>query len=351
MSLPPLRSPLDLERLIEFEFVRATENAALQARKWLGRGEKELADAAACDAIYGVFDLLDICGEVVIGEGIKDNAPGIFVGEHLGTWKPGAPRFNIALDPIDGTTNVGKGMPNSIAVIAAAQVPDEVQSVMRNIPSFYSHKIAYGPAMVDALAKEESSCVLDWPLDKLLAFTAKALGKNLGDLVVVTMDRPRHKPIIEAVRAAGAGLRMISDGDITAAVAPSIPGSGVDLYIGMGGSPEAVLTAAALKCLGGDMQVRMWFQDEAHRSEIAAQVPAEDLTRVFRKDDLVIGDSALFCATGITDSSLLPGVKLTGHRAETHSILMRSRSGTVRHITAVHHLDKKVVPLRSEKKS
>lgn len=351
MSLPPLRSPLDLERLIEFEFVRATENAALQARKWLGRGEKELADAAACDAIYGVFDLLDICGEVVIGEGIKDNAPGIFVGEHLGTWKPGAPRFNIALDPIDGTTNVGKGMPNSIAVIAAAQVPDEVQSVMRNIPSFYSHKIAYGPAMVDALAKEGSPCVLDWPLDKLLAFTAKALGKNLGDLVVVTMDRPRHKPIVEAVRAAGAGLRMISDGDITAAVAPSIPGSGVDLYIGMGGSPEAVLTAAALKCLGGDMQVRMWFQDEAHRAEIAAQVPAEDLTRVFRKDDLVIGDSALFCATGITDSSLLPGVKLTGHRAETHSILMRSRSGTVRHITAVHHLDKKVVPLRSEKKS
>lgn len=350
MPLPPMRSTLDLERLIEFEFVRATENAALQARKWLGRGEKELADAAACDAIYGVFDILDIRGEVVIGEGIKDNAPGIFIGEHLGTWKPGSPKFNIALDPIDGTTNVGKGMPNSISVMAAAQVPEDASMTMRNIPSFYSHKIAYGPAMVDALAKEGTPCILDWSLDDLMDFTARALDKNLEDLVVVTMDRPRHKHIIDAVRSAGAGLRMISDGDITAAVSPSIPGSGVDLYIGMGGSPEAVLTAAGLKCLGGDMQTRMWFQNEEHRAEIAAQVPAADLTRVFRKDDLVIGDSALFCATGITDSSLLPGVKLTGHRAETHSILMRARSGTVRHITAVHHLDRKVIPLRSERR-
>lgn len=350
MPLPPLRSSLDLERLIEFEFVRATENAALQARKWLGRGEKELADAAACDAIYGVFDILDIRGEVVIGEGIKDNAPGIFVGEHLGTWKPGSPKFNIALDPIDGTTNVGKGMPNSISVMAAAQVPEDSPLTMLNIPSFYSHKIAYGPAMVDALAKEGTPCILDWSLDALMTFTAKALDKNLEDLVVVTMDRPRHKHIIEAVRSAGAGLRMISDGDITAAVAPSMPGSGVDLYIGMGGSPEAVLTAAALKCLGGDMQVRMWFQDEEHRAEIAAQVPPGDMTRVFRKDDLVIGDSALFCATGITDSTLLPGVKLTSHQAETHSILMRARSGTVRHIHAVHRLDRKVVPLRSERR-
>ncbi|MBL9114650.1 MAG: class II fructose-bisphosphatase [Verrucomicrobiaceae bacterium] len=348
MSLPPLRSTLDLERVIEFEFVRATENAALQARKWLGRGEKELADAAACDAIYGVFDLLDVCGEVVIGEGIKDNAPGIFVGEHLGTWKPGAPRFNIALDPIDGTTNVGKGMPNSIAVIAAAQVPEGAPSMMKNIPSFYSHKIAYGPAVVEALKTEISPVLLDWPLDKMLHFVAEALGKHIGDLVVMTMDRPRHKDIVDAVRNAGASLRMISDGDITAAVAPSWPNSGIDLYIGKGGSPEAVLTAAALKCLGGDMQVRMWFQDEAHRAEIAQQVDEAEMTRVFLKDDLVIGDSALFCATGITDSALLPGVKLTGHRAETHSILMRARSGTVRHITAVHQLDQKVIPLRGK---
>ena len=348
MSLPPLRSTLDLERLIEFEFVRATENAALMARKWLGKGEKELADAAACDAIYGVFDLLDLCGEVVIGEGIKDNAPGIFIGEHLGTWKPGAPRFSIALDPIDGTTNIGKGMPNAISVMAAAQVPEGQTSAMVNIPSFYSHKIAYGPAVVTLLEKLGNPCLLDWPVDEVLKLACTALDKNIGDLVVMTMDRPRHKPIIDTVRASGASLRMISDGDIAAAVAPSIPGSGIDLYIGYGGSPEAVLTAAALKCLGGDMQVRMWFQDEEHRKEIAAQVPADDLTRVYRKDDLVLGESALFCATGITDSALVPGVKLIGHRAETHSILMRARSGTVRHIHAVHHLDKKIINLRSE---
>jgi fructose-1,6-bisphosphatase II len=345
--LPPLRSTMDLERVIEFEFVRATENAALQARKWLGRGQKELADAAACDAIYGVFDLIDVCGEVVIGEGIKDNAPGIFVGERLGSWKQGSPRFNIALDPIDGTTNVGKGMPNSISVIAAAQVPRGAECVMRNIPSFYSHKIAYGPAMASALKDRGLPCILDWPVEEVLRFAAKALDKNLDDVVVMTMDRPRHAGIIQAVRAVGAELRMISDGDITAAVAPSMPDSGIDLYIGMGGSPEAVLTAAALKCLGGDMQVRMWFQDEKHKAEIAAEVNHEDLTKVFLKDDLITGDSALFCATGITDSALVPGVKIIGHRAETHSILMRARSGTVRHITAVHHLDRKVVNLRS----
>jgi fructose-1,6-bisphosphatase II len=166
-------------------------------------------------------------------------------------------------------------------------------------------------------------------------------------VVVMTMDRPRHGGIIQAVRTVGAELRMISDGDITAAVAPSMPDSGIDLYIGMGGSPEAVLTAAALKCLGGDMQVRMWFQDEKHKAEIAAEVNQEDLTRVFLKDDLIMGDSALFCATGITDSALVPGVKIIGHQAETHSILMRARSGTVRHITAVHHLDRKVINLRS----
>lgn len=347
-ALPPLRSPADLERLLEFEFVRATENAALNSIKWLGRGEKEKGDAAACDAIYGVFDILDIRGEVVIGEGIKDNAPGIFVGEKLGTWRDHSPRFNIALDPIDGTTNLAKGMPNSISVIAAAQVPDGVASVMRNLPSYYSHKIAYGPAVAEALKKAGQPCFLDMPLPEVVQFAAEALGKHVRDLVVMTMDRPRHADIIRTVRATGAGLRMISDGDITAAVAPALPTSGIDLYVGMGGSPEAVLAAAALKCLGGDMQVRMWFHDEAHRKEVAQQVSKEDLERVYHINDLVVGESSLFCATGISDSALLPGIKLIGHRAETHSILMRARSRTVRHIHAIHHLDHKMLPLRSE---
>jgi fructose-1,6-bisphosphatase II len=346
-ALPPLLSPLDLERILEFEFVRATENAALNAVHWLGRGEKEKADAAACDAIYGVFDILDIRGEVVIGEGIKDNSAGIFVGEKLGTWRPDSPRFNIALDPIDGTTNLAKGMPNSISVIAAAQVPDRVQSVMSHLPSHYSHKLAYGPAVAAALERDGNPCLLDWPLPQVLSFAARALDKHVRDLAVMTLDRPRHANIVQEIRAASAGLRMISDGDITAAVAPSLPGSGVDLYIGMGGSPEAVLAAAALKCLGGDMQVRMWFHEDSHRAEVAAKVPPEDLERVYRAGDLVVGESALFCATGISDSPLLQGIKFTGHRAETHSILMRARSRTVRHIHAIHDLDHKSTPLRS----
>jgi fructose-1,6-bisphosphatase II len=347
-ALPPLCSPQDLERVLEFEFVRVTENAALNAIHWLGRGEKEKGDAAACDAIYGVFDILDIRGEVVIGEGIKDNAPGIFVGEKLGTWKAASPRFNIALDPIDGTTNLSKGMPNSISVIAAAQVPEGTASVMRNLPSYYSQKIAYGPRVVEALRSAGDRCLLDLPLPEVLRLVAKALDKHMRDLVVMTLDRPRHADIIRAVRETGAGLRMISDGDITAAVAPSFPESSVDLYVGMGGSPEAVLAAAALKCLGGDMQVRMWFHEPAHRAEVARQVPPEDLERVFRVDELVVGESALFSVTGITQSAFLPGIKLTGRQAETHSILMRARSKTVRHIHAIHHLDQKIIPLRSQ---
>jgi fructose-1,6-bisphosphatase II len=185
------------------------------------------------------------------------------------------------------------------------------------------------------------------PLPEVLRLVAKALDKRVRDLVVMTLDRPRHADMIRTVREAGACLRMISDGDITAAVAPSLPGSGVDLYVGAGGSPEAVLTAAALKCLGGDMEVRMWFHTEEHRAEVQALVAVEDMQRVFRIDDLIVGQSALFCATGISDSALLPGIKVIGHRAETHSILTRARSKTVRHIHAVHNLDQKVVPLRS----
>ena len=348
-TLPPLRSPLDLERVLEFEFFRATENAALQAIHWLGRGEKEKADAAACAAIAGVFDILDIKGEVVIGEGIKDEAPGIFVGEQLGTWKDGAPRFDIAMDPIDGTTNIAKGLPNSISVIAAAQTPDGSPHAMRDLPSFYSHKIAYGPAVKQAV-NGRGCHLLDMPMSDVLELVADALGKRVRELVVCTMDRPRHDTIVRQVRESGAALRMISDGDITAAVAPSLPNSGVDLYIGMGGSPEGVLAAAALKCLGGDMQLRMWFDHERHADHfkhVSAQLSHEELTRISQVDDLVVGDSALFCATGISDSALLPGVKLIGHRAETHSILMRARSGTVRHITATHTLDKKMIPLRN----
>ncbi len=340
----------DPERTIEFEFVRATENAALNAMHWIGRGDKEAADAAACDAIYGVFDLVDIRGEVVIGEGIKDNAPGIFLGDRLGTWKEGSPRFDIALDPVDGTTNISKGMANSISVMSAVEVPSG-KSVMKNLPAFYTHKLSYGPKIDQAVrAAGLERTLIDKPIKEILELASKALGKRIAEIVVLILDRPRNKAFIDGVREAGASLRMVSDGDITAAVAPSLPDSGIDLYVGIGGTPEGILTATAVRALGGDIQLRMWFKDEdSRKAELdGAAFPAEDLDKVFNAEDIVPGDSAVFCATGITDSALLPGVKLIGRTAITHSILMRARSKTVRYIRAVHDLDHKTIHLRGE---
>ena len=337
----------DPERTIEFEFVRATENAALNVIHWLGRGEKELADAAACDAIYGVFDLVDIAGEVVIGEGIKDNAPGIFLGEQLGTWRPGSARFDIALDPVDGTTNTAQGLPNSISVMAASERQEGDEHVMKNLPTFYSTKMAYGPEVVRAIAAGMTPLALDDPMEVTLGRLAEALGKRIPELVVMTLNRPRHADIIAQVRKCGAALRLISDGDITAAVSPSLVDSGVDLFYGIGGSPEGILTAAALKALGGEMLLRMWPRDAAERAAVLREMSAEDLDRVWTIDELVRGKSAIFCATGISDSPLLPGVRIVGKKAITHSILMRAKSRTVRYIRAEHDLECKTIHLRS----
>ena len=346
-TFQPSLTIADPERTIEFEFVRATENAALNSLPWLGRGEKEKADAAACDAIYGVFDLVDIAGEVVIGEGIKDNAPGIFLGEQLGTWRPGSPRFDIALDPIDGTSNIANGSPNSISVMAASERRPGEGHALRNLPSFYAIKLAYGPAVVRAMEGGMEPLTLDAPLDQTFRLVADALGKRLTDLVVMTMNRPRHGDIIQQVRQSGAALRLITDGDITAAVSPSLEDTGVDLYYGIGGSPEGILTAAALKALGGDMLLQMWPRDDEERKRILSEIGEEELRRVFHSDDLVLGDSAIFCATGISDSPLIPGVKLMGKKAITTTILMRARSRTVRYIRAVHDLEHKTIHLRS----
>jgi fructose-1,6-bisphosphatase II len=338
---------MDPERTVEFEFVRATENAALNVLPWLGRGEKEKADAAACDAMNGVFELVDVSGEVVIGEGAKDNAPGLFLGDRLGSWKPGSPRFDVAVDPIDGTSNLANGLPNSISVMAASQRRPNGPPVLRSIPTFYSMKVAFGPDVVAATAGGMRPIGIDDPLESVLRRVAEALGKRVQELVVVMLNRPRHAAFIAEVRRIGAALRLIGDGDITAAVAPSLPGSGVDLYYGVGGSPEGVLTAAALKALGGGMLLRAWPRDDAERERLRGEGGDGELARVFGVDDLVQGESALFCATGISDSSLLPGVKLTGAKATTHSILMRARSRTIRYIQAVHDLRHKTIHLRS----
>src|ERR1044071_3386921 len=221
----------DIERIIEFDFVRATEAAALNALPWLGRGEKEKADAAACDAMRGMFDLMNICGEVVTGEWIKDDAPGIFKGEQLGKWLPGTPQFDIAVDPIDGTTNISKGAPNSISCIAAASPEAGVKVALRDVPSFYMSKLAYGPRVIEYMKKRGDSLHLEMPIAEMLAIVARAVNKRVQDVAVRMLDRPRHKEIVEQFRAAGASLRMIGDGDIAAAIAPSLPESDVDLYM------------------------------------------------------------------------------------------------------------------------
>jgi fructose-1,6-bisphosphatase II len=346
----PKQNYQDIERIIEFDFVRATEAAALNSLRWLGRGDKEAADAAACDAMRGMFDLMNICGEVVIGEGIKDEAPGIFKGEQLGTWMPGAPEFHIAIDPIDGTTNISKGAPNSISCIAAARPEEGVKVALRDVPSFYMSKLAYGPRVIDYMKKRGDSLDLEAPVAETLAIVARALEKRVQDVVVMMLDRPRHKEIVDTIRGAGASLRMIGDGDIAAAMAPALPESNVDLYMGIGGSPEAVLAAAGVKCLGGEMQCKMWPRDDNERKKLVEEGYEKDLDRIYFADDLADGEHIIFCATGISDSALLRGVRGQGMKVVTHSILMRAKSKTVRFIRAIHDLQTKTIRLRSDER-
>lgn len=347
----PLEHYLDVERTVQFDFVRATENAALNAIQWLGRGEKELADAAACDAIRGMFDLMDICGEVVIGEGIKDNAPGIFKGEQLGTWVPGSVRYELALDPIDGTTNIAKGAPNSIACIAAAHPAEGAASSLKDVPSFYMMKLAYGPEIVRHMQLSGvGSLRLENSIEENIQATANALRKRVQDVVVLVMDRPRHERLVQEIRKTGAALRMVGDGDIAAAIAPSIPESGVDLYVGVGGSPEAVLAAAALKCLGGDIQAMMWPRDDAERQQLRDQGNGAELDKVFFADDLARGQHVIFCATGISDSPMLRGARIRKDTVVTHSLIMRAHTRSLRYIETFHDLRTKKVRLRSTRR-
>jgi fructose-1,6-bisphosphatase II len=338
----------DIQRLVEFDFLRATEIAALNCMQWMGKGDKEAADAAACDAIRGMFDIMDISGDVVIGEGIKDEAPGIFKGERLGMWRDGSPRFDIALDPIDGTTNFSKGMPNSISCIAAATPDEQGLPGLQDIPAFYMKKLAYPPEVRKAWVADPSLPIsVRAPLAEVIQVTAAILGKKPRDVVVMILDRPRNREYIEAVRRVGASLRMIADGDIAAALAPALQQSNVDLYAGIGGAPEGVLAAAALRCLGGGMQAQIWPRDDAERRFLVEAGWGDRLETVYRSRDLARGSDILFAATGISDSPLLKGVEVHGTTAVTHSVLMRSRSGTVRYISCEHNLTKKTIHLRS----
>ena len=337
----------DFERQVEFDFLRATEIAALNTLQWLGKGQKEMADEAACDAIRGMFDLVDMRGEVVLGEGIKDEAPGLFTGEKVGTWKEGSPRFEIALDPVDGTTNASKGMPNSLSCIAAA-APNDNDYCLADIPAFYMKKLAYPLEVRRAWIADNSLPIdIDAPLSDVIDITAKILQKDVRDVVVCLLDRPRNEEMIEEVRRKGSALRLIMDGDIASALAPAMHTSNIDLYAGIGGTPEAILAAAGLRCLGGGMRAKIWPRDEEERMSLIAEGWGDRLDKQYMSKDLASGENIIFTATGITTSPLLPGVEVHGSIATTYSVIMRARSGTVRFIEGHHNLERKTIHLRS----
>lgn len=337
----------DPERVIDLDLVRCTENAALAAWRFFGKGDKNKADEAASDALRGMFDLIDCKGLVRIGEGRKDDAPGIFQDDRVGSWHENAIPAAIAVDPIDGTTLTSKGLPGAISVLAVSTcvLPGEDPAdLFPSIPSYYMEKIAVG----QAVAESDVRIQIDAPLEANLSIIAGQLRKRVSDLVVVVLDRPRHQRIIDTLRGVGARVRLISDGDVAAAIAPSLPDSGVDAYVGIGGSPEAVLSAAAIKCLGGQQLCRMWPRDDAERAELrAVDVTDDDFRKVWNVEMMAPGNHLIFAATGISDSPMLPGIKYSNRHCVTHSILMRARNRTVRRIDAHHDLQCKTIRLHS----
>lgn len=339
-----INSDLDPEANLELAIVRASEAAALNAFKWIGKGDKIAADAAATDAFRGMLNLMDMCATCTIGEGIKDQAPGIFQGEKLGTWKPGSPAVSIAIDPIDGTTLTSKGLPGALSVIALAisDSPDDL--AMPPVPSHYMEKIAFGPKVREGTG----SIRMDAPVEQNLELVALKLAKRVRDLVVCILDRPRHEKLVADVRATGAAIRLLGDGDVAGAIAPSMPESGVDVYMGIGGSPEAVLAAAAIKCLGGGILARMWPKNEDERKSLIADGHEDNFKKTYSVDDMAQGDGIIFAGTGVTDNAMLRGVAVHGHTATTESVVMRARSRTVRYSKTSHDLTRKTIHLASE---
>ncbi|BAE86726.1 hypothetical protein DSY4937 [Desulfitobacterium hafniense Y51] len=315
-----------MERELTMEFARVTEAAALASARWVGRGNKEAADDAAVQAMRSVFDTIRMQGTVVIGEGEMDEAPMLYIGEKVGSGE--APELDVAVDPLEGTNSVAKGLAGAIAVVAIAR-----KGGLLHAPDMYMDKIAVGP-----LAKGKIH--LDAPVQENLANVARALGKSMDDLTVVILDRPRHEKIIHDVREAGARIRLITDGDVSPAVACAIEGTGVDVMMGIGGAPEGVLAAAALRCLGGEMQGRLWPENEEDVLR-AQKLGVSDVAKLLTMDDLVCSDDVFFAATGITEGPLLKGVHFTSQGALTHTVVMRGKTGTVRFIEARHRFDKK----------
>jgi fructose-1,6-bisphosphatase II len=315
-----------MERELALEFVRVTEAAALATGRLMGLGDKIAADNAAVTAMRYAFDTVYIDGVVVIGEGEMDEAPMLYIGEKVGAGTP--PQVDVAVDPLEGTNLVAKGLPNALSVLAVAP-----RNCLLHAPDIYMDKIAVGPRAAGRIH-------LDAPVEENLRNVAAALHKKVEDVVAIILDRPRHAEIIQELRRLGARVKLISDGDVSAAMATAIEDTGVDILFGIGGAPEGVLAAAALKCLGGELQGRLLPENEEERARIM-NMGLQKPDQLLIMEDLVRDKDVIFSATGITDGDFLQGVRYAGNCATTHSVVMRSTTGTVRFIKATHRLDLK----------
>jgi len=317
-----------VERNLAMEVVRVTEAAALSSARWMGLGNEKAADQAAVDAMRRAFDAVPFCGTVVIGEGERDESPMLFIGERVGSGE--GMELDVALDPLEGTNIMAQGRANALAVVAIAE-----KGGFLRVPDTYMEKIAVGP-------KAKGAVDLSLSPEQNLHTIADAMKCYVEDLTVVILDRPRHADLIRAVRDAGARIKLIQDGDVSAAIATGFPETGVDVLLGVGGAPEGVLAAAALQCLGGDMQGRLRPRND-QEVERARKLGLKDMDRIYRIGDLAKSGDVMFAATGVTDGDLLRGVRFFGGGARTHSVVMRYRSGTVRFIEATHRFDRKPV--------
>lgn len=317
-------SSVDMERALVLDTVRVTEQAAIAASRVAGKGDAELVDQAGTDAMRSVLNELDIDGQIVIGEGERDEAPMLFIGEKLGRAGPGAWAVDIAVDPVEGTNITARMINNSVAVIALAE-----QGGLFHAPDTYMEKLVVGPPAAGTVD-------LSWPVGANLRSVALSLDRKVDDLTVVILDRPRHTELIQEVRDAGARVKLIGDGDVIAALSAAVRGTGVHAVMGIGGAPEGVLAAAALKCLGGEIQGRFRPRNDDERARLEAMGASED--RIYRTEDLAPGRTVVFSATGITDGDLLRGVKFFKNGARTHSVTMGWRSKVIRFSDAVHLL-------------
>ena len=321
-----------METLLALEMVRVTEAAAIASARFMGRGERDAADRAAVEAMRRTFDEVEMAGTIVIGEGERDEAPMLFIGEQVGQAAPGQPHIDIAVDPLEGTNLVAFGQSNAITVLAASE-----KGGLLNAPDTYMEKLCVGPVAAGQVDIRLS------PAENLSRIAA-ALRRTVADLTVVVLDRPRHADLISSIRAAGARIKLISDGDLSAAVSCAVMGTGVHAVMGIGGAPEGVVTAAALRCLGGEIQARFRFRNDDERARAERMGTSSDEERVYSTTDLAPGDTLVFSATGVTEGDLLNGVRFFGGGARTHSLVMGYQSKQVRFVDTVHMFDRERPP-------